>query len=170
MLSRIKKNISFIATVVVIIIISIAGYFVINKQKGPFSASELVSIEYKWGLGDSLVNVYNSASGNYQYLDNKDSLITKKLKLRANNIIFIHSKANELDLWTLPNVIANKNANLKTDQTLRYEIIFNYETKVKKIVFLTNYDEDMGVLDRVSQLQKTIKSTIDEVEDRYTNP
>lgn len=170
MLSRIKKNISFIATVVVIIIISIAGYFVINKQKGPFSASELVSIEYKWGLGDSLVNVYNSATGNYQYLDNKDSLITKKLKLRANNIIFIHSKANELDLWTLPNVIANKNANLKTDQTLRYEIIFNYETKVKKIVFLTNYDEDMGVLDRVSQLQKTIKSTIDEVEDRYTNP
>ncbi|RZJ80050.1 MAG: hypothetical protein EOO47_08870 [Flavobacterium sp.] len=170
MLSRIKKNISFIATVVVIVIISIAGYFVINKQKGPFSASELVSIEYKWGLGDSLVNVYNSATGNYQYLDNKDSLITKKLKLRANNIIFIHSKANELDLWTLPNVIANKNANLKTDQTLRYEIIFNYETKVKKIVFLTNYDEDMGVLDRVSQLQKTIKSTIDEVEDRYTNP
>ncbi|MES2446300.1 MAG: hypothetical protein V4546_03900 [Bacteroidota bacterium] len=170
MLSRIKKNISFIATVVVIIIISIAGYFVINKQKGPFSASELVSIEYKWGLGDSLVNVYNSATGNYQYLDNRDSLITKKLKLRANNIIFIHSKANELDLWTLPNLIANKNANLKTDQTLRYEIIFNYETKVKKIVFLTNYDEDMGVLDRVSQLQKTIKSTIDEVEDRYTNP
>ncbi|TKC01499.1 hypothetical protein [Pedobacter cryotolerans] len=170
MLSRIKKNISFIATVVVIIIISIAGYFVINKQKGPFSASELVSIEYKWGLGDSLVNAYNSASGNYQYLDNRDSLITKKLKLRANNIIFIHSKANELDLWTLPNVIANKNANLKTDQTLRYEIIFNYETKVKKIVFLTNYDEDMWVLDRVSQLQKTIKSTIDEVEDRYTNP
>jgi len=170
MLSRIKKNISFIATVVVVIFISIAGYFVINKQKGPFSASELVSIEYKWGLGDSLVNVYNSATGNYQYLDNKDSLITKKLKLRANNIIFIHSKANELDLWTLPNVIANKNANLKTDQTLRYEIIFNYETKVKKIVFLTNYDEDMEVLDRVSQLQKTIKSTIDEVEDRYTNP
>ncbi len=170
MLSRIKKNISFIATVVVIIIISIAGYFVINKQKGPFSASELVSMEYKWGLGDSLVNAYNSASGNYQYLDNRDSLIRKKLKLRANNIIFIHSKANELDLWTLPNVIANKNANLKTDQTLRYEIIFNYETKVKKIVFLTNYDEDMGVLDRVSQLQKTIKSTIDEVEDRYTNP
>lgn len=170
MLSQIKKNISFIATVVVIIIISIAGYFVINKQKGPFSASELVSIEYKWGLGDSLVNAYNSATGNYQYLDNRDSLITKKLKLRANNIIFIHSKANELDLWTLPNVIANKNADLKTDQTLRYEIIFNYETKVKKIVFLTNYDEDMGVLDRVSQLQKTIKSTIDEVEDRYTNP
>lgn len=170
MLSQLKKNISFIATVVVIIIISIAGYFVINKQKGPFSASELVSVAYKWGLGDSLVNTYNSATGDYQYLDNRDSLITKKLRLRANNIIFLHSKANELDLWTLPNVIANKNADLKTDQTLRYEIIFNYETKVKKIVFLTNYDEDMGVLDRANQLQKTIKTTIDEVEDRYTNP
>lgn len=170
MLSQIKKNISFIATVIVIIIISIAGYFLINKQKGPFSASELVSIEYKWGLGDTLVNTYNSATGNYQYLDNRDSLIKKKLRLRANNFIFIHSRANELNVWNLPSVIANKNANLKTNQTLRYEIIFNYETKVKKIVYLTDYDEDMVVLDRVAQLQQTIKSTIDEVEDRYSNP
>lgn len=170
MLSKIKKNISFIATIIVIIIISIAGYFLINKQKGPFYASELVSIEYKWGLGDTLVNRYNSATGNYQYLDNRDSLIRKKLKLRANNIIFIHSRANEINLWSLPSLIANKNANLKTNQVLRYEITFNYETKVKKITYLTDYDEDMAVLDRVNQLQQTIKSTIDEVEDRYSNP
>ena len=108
----------------------------ISKQKGPFSASELVSIEYKWGLGDTLANSYNSATGNYQYLDNRDSLIRKTLKLRSNNIIFIHSRANELNLWSLPSVIANKDANLNSTQVLRYEITFKYETKAKKIVLL----------------------------------
>lgn len=169
MLLLIKKNISFIATIIVIIIISIAGYFLINKQKGPYSASELVGIEYKWGLGDTLVNSYNSSTGQYQYLDNRDSLIRKIVKLRANNIIFIHSKANELNLWDLPSIIANKNADLKSNKVLRFEILFKYETRAKKIVYLTDYDEDLFVSDRVNQLQQTIKSTIDEVEDRYSS-
>ena len=163
---NLKKNLSLIATVIVIVIISIAGYYLINQKKGPYPASALTSITYKWGMGDSLTNSYNSATGNYQYLNAKDSLIKTRVKLRANNIIFLHSKADELDLWNLPSVIANKNADLKSDKVLRFEIVFNYEKKSKKIVFLTDYDEDLAVAHKIEQLQKTIRQTIDEVEDR----
>ncbi|WP_316767483.1 hypothetical protein [Pedobacter frigiditerrae] len=165
-----KKNISLIATIAVILIAGVGGYYLLNLKRGPYAASTFISVTYKWGAGDTLANSYNSATGDYQYLDNQDKLVKKKVKLHSNNVIFIHSKANELDIWSLPEVIANKNENLSSERVLRYEIVFNYEKKTKKIVFMTNYDEDIAVADRADQLQKIIKQTIDEVEDRYSKP
>lgn len=165
-----RKNISLIATIAVIVIVGIGGYYLMNLKQGPYPASTFIGITYKWGLGDTLVNTYNSATNDYQYLDNKDRLVKKKVKLHANNIIFIHSKANELDFWNLPEIIANKNEDLKSKKVLRYEIVFNYEKKVKKIIFMTNYDEDIALAERIGQLQKIIKETIDEVDERYSKP
>ena len=165
-----KKNLSLIATVSVILIVGIGGYYLINLKQSKYPVSTFVSVSYKWGVGDTLLNSYNSATGDYQYLDNRDSLIKTKVKLKANNIIFIHSKANELGLWQLPNVIANKNSDLKSDKVLRYEMEFVYEGESKKIIFLTDYDENMQTRLAVAELQKIIKQTIDEVEDRYSKP
>lgn len=167
---EIKKNLSLIATVVIIFTIAIGGYYLINLGKGRYPAAEFISVAYKWGVGKTLVNSYDSATGNYQYLDTRDSLIKTNIKLRANNIIFIHSKANELNLWQLPNIIANKNADLKSDKILRYEITFSYEKESKHIIYLVNYDENPSIALATDELQKIIKKTIDEVEDRYSKP
>lgn len=165
-----KKNLSLFATVIIIFVVAIGGYYFINIGKGPYSASEFLSINYKWGVGDTLVNSYNSSTGAYQYLDNRDSLIKKSVKLRANNIIFLHSKANELNLWQLPNVIANKNADLKSDKVLRYEITFAYEKESKKIIYLVDYEGNAVNRLAADELQKMVKQTIDEVEERYSKP
>lgn len=165
-----KKNISLIATIAVILIAGVGGYYLMNLKRGPYAASTFISVTYKWGVGNTLANSYNSATGDYQYLDNQDKLIKKRVKLHSNNIIFIHSKANELDIWSLPEVIANKNEDLSSEKVLRYEIVFNYEKKTKKIVFMSDYDENIAIANRVDQLQKIIKQTIDEVEDRYSRP
>lgn len=167
---ELKKKYSLIATIAVILIISIGGYYLINLKQGPYPASSFVSLSYKWGIGDTLVNSFNSATGEYQYLDNKDALVKAKVKLNANHIIFLHSKANELNLWELPDVIANPNANLKSDKVLRYEMIFNYEGKTKKIIYMTNYNENTTVAAEAEQLQKVIAQTINEAEDRYSKP
>ena len=166
----IKKNLSLIATIVIIFTIAIGGYFLINLGKGRYPAADFVSVTYKWGVGDTLVNSYNSATGNYQYLDNRDSLIKTNLKLRVNNIIFIHSKANELGLWKLPNVIANKNADLKSDKVLRYEITFNYQKESKNIIYLVDYNDNSSIALAADELQKMIKQTIDEVDERFSRP
>ncbi|MBY0542561.1 MAG: hypothetical protein K2P75_04095 [Sphingobacteriaceae bacterium] len=166
----IKKNLSLIATVVIIFTIAIGGYYLINLGKGRYAAADFVAVNYKWGVGDTLVNAYDSATGDYQYLDNRDSLIKTNVKLRANNIIFLHSKANELNLWQLPNVIANKNADLKNDKVLRYEITFVYEKEAKNIIYLVDYNENPTIALAADELQKMIKKTIDEAEERYSKP
>jgi len=142
----------------------------INLKQGPYPASSFISLSYKWGVGDTLVNSYNSATGEYQYLNNKDELVKTKVKLNAKHVIFLHSKANELDLWKLPEVIANPNANLKSDKVLRYEMTFNYERKTKKIIYMTDYNENATVAAEAEQLQKVIAQTINEAEDRYAKP
>lgn len=165
-----KKGISLITTVVLVVVIAVVGYYFINLGKGPYRASDFVSISYKWGIGDTLANSYDSATGDYQYLDSRDSLIKTNVKLRSNNIIFIHSKADELNLWQLPDVIANPNANLKSDQVLRYEFVFTYEKRVKKIVYLTDYNDNPSFASAADELQKIVKQTIDEAQDRYSKP
>ncbi|MEE1943939.1 hypothetical protein VRU48_02390 [Pedobacter sp. KR3-3] len=169
MISAFKKNWSLISIIAVIVIAGIGGYYVIRLKQGPYRSSDFVSIQYSWGLGDTLVNSYNSATGHYQYLNNKDSLVVNKFKLRTHNMIYLHSKANELNLWTLPDVIANRGADLKSNKILRYEMVFNYVNKTKKIIFMSDYDGDPQIAQTASALQKLVESTITEAEDRYTN-
>ncbi len=163
-MSQFKKKISLVATFAIIIIACIGGYFFINSNKGPYAASDLISISYKWGLGDTLVNSYHSLTGDYQYLDNRDSLIKTKLKFKANNFIFLHSKANEANLWKLPEIIANSKSDLKSDRILRYEIIFNYAEKSKKILFMTDYNENIALAKDFSTIQSAIAQTLREKE------
>lgn len=162
-----KKRLLLISTVLVIAIAAFGGYYLLNLKQGPYSASKFVSINYKWGVGDTLVNSYDSATGQYQYLNNRDSLVKTNVKLHANNIIFLHSKANELDFWNLPEVMANANTDLKREEVLRYEMIFNYEGKSKKIIYYTNYTDNMVFATSAQNLQKIVEQTINEAEERY---
>lgn len=168
MLKQFKQRLLLISTIAVIAIAAIGGYYLLSVKQGPYPASKFISITYKWGVGDTLLNSYNSATGEYQYLNNKDSLVKTNVKLHANNIIFLHSKANELDFWKLPELIANKNANLNNKGILRYEMVFNYEGKSKKISYYTNYTDDMAIATAAQALQKLVEQTINEVEERYS--
>ncbi len=169
MVAAFKKNWSLISIVAVILIAGIGGYYMIKLKQGPYRSTDFISVQYSWGLGDTLVNSYNSATGHYQYLNNKDSLVTNKFKLRTNNMIYLHSKANELNLWSLPDVIANDGADLKSSKILRYEMTFRYVNKTKKIILMSNYDENPQIAQTAFELQKLVENTITEAEDRYTN-
>ncbi len=162
-----KENFKLIAVIAIMIIVIVGGYYFINLKQSKYPVSSFISLNFKWGTGDTLLNSYSSKTSDYQYLDNKDSLIHKRVKLRANNIIFVHSKANELNLWELPDIIVNKGADLKSKRVLRYEMIFNYKEKTKKIIYLTDYDENPVIAGQVDQLQMLIKGVLDEIEDRY---
>lgn len=166
MLTQFKKNLTLVAVVSVILIAGVSGYYLIQLKKGRYNAADLISVSYQWGVGDTLANRYNSATGQYQYLDNRDSLIKTKLKLNANNVIFLHSRANEIGLWNMPDVIASPNANLKSDKVLRYEITFVYAQRSKKIIYLTDYQEDAVVLDAAVKLQELLEQTIKDAEQR----
>lgn len=153
----------------VVFIVVVGGYYITKLRSGGKKAISFVSLTYKWGVGNTLQNSYNSKTGEYQFLDQQDKLIKENFKLRTNNVIFLHSKINEQDLLNIPDIIANPSANLKDGRVLRYEFKFVYDDTVKNIIYLTNYDKDPLIANKASALQKTVQQIITEAEERYVS-
>ncbi len=164
MAPQLKKNLSLIATAAVIVITAVVGYYMISLKKAPYDVSSFESFTYKWGVGGVLENSYASINGDYQYLNNRDSLIKTQVKLRVNDIIFIHNKINELGFWNLPNSIGKPGLN---SGALVYELQFKYKEKSKKITIYSDFDENPQLLDSAMQIRNVLQQAIDQAEDRY---
>lgn len=136
-------------------------------KNAPFRSDEFVSFQFKWGIGNDLPNSYNSATGEYQYLNTKDSLVRTNVKLRQNDIIYLHNKANELGFWNFPEVIANAGTDLNKDKALRYVFVFNYKRKTKKVIYLTDYNDIPKLSTVAGQMKTLVEQTINDAEERY---
>jgi hypothetical protein len=161
------KKIYLLLTIVVPFLAYCVFYYRPIISNAPFRSDEFVSFQYKWGAGNDLPNSYDSATGDYQYLNAKDSLVKTNVKLRHNDIIYLHNKANELGLWNFPEVIANAGTDLNKSKVLRYVIQFNYKRKTKKVIFLTDYNDIPKLKDVAGQMKTLIESTINDAEERY---
>ena len=150
MTKELKKNISLIATLAVIVIMTVTGYYIISLKKSPYPVASFESFIYKWGVSDVLENSYSSVNGDYHYLDNRDSLIKTQVKLSVNDIIYIHNKINELGFWDLPNSIQ-----------------FMYKEKSKKLTIYSDFDENLSLLDSAMKIKNVLQKAIDEAEGRY---
>lgn len=157
-MSYTKNKFSLIATIAAILITGVGGYFLMKFKQGPYPASSFVSVQYRWGDGDTLRNSYNSITGDYQFLDSRDSLIKEKVRLNANNMLFLHSRAVEAGLWELPAVIGKVDTN--SHSALRYELVFNYEQKTKKIVVYPAQVDSLALAKSASALRDAVMQTI----------
>ena len=138
-------------------------------RSGGKRAAAFVSLTYKWGVGDTLQNSYNSKTGEYQFLDQRDQLVKENFKFRTNNVIFMHSKINEQDLLNIPDTVANVGFDLKDSKVLRYEFSFVYDDTTKNIVYFTNYDKDPIIRNKAIGLQKVVQQVITEAEERFVS-
>lgn len=160
-----QKMIAKLSAVAFIVVVG--GYYVMKLRSGGERAASFVSLTYQWGMGDTLQNSYNSKTGEYLFLGQRDQLIKENFKLRTNNIIFLHSKINQEDLLNIPDTIANVGANLKDPKVLRYEFSFEYADTAKKVIYLTNYDKDPVIANKAKNLQQAIQQVITEAEERF---
>jgi hypothetical protein len=161
------KKIFLAFTIVVPFLAYCIFYYAPMIRNAPFKSTEFVSFEYKWGFGNDLVNSYNSATGAYTYLDNKDSLIHTNVKLRKNDIIYLHSKANELGFWNFPDLIANRGTDLDSSKVPRYVMKFHYKRKSKNVTFLADYNEIPKLQKVAGQMKTLLEQTINDAEGRY---
>jgi hypothetical protein len=165
MISKVFKNsLSIVVSIAVIIITSAVGYYLISLKKAPYPVADFKSFTYKWGINANLENSYTSTDGRYHYLDNRDSLIETHVKLRTNDIIFIHNKINELGFWNLPDVIGKKSVNSKSPV---YELQFTYKEKSKRIIIYSDFDGNPQLFDSAMQIKTIVQQAIDEAESRY---
>lgn len=168
MMSSNAKKIFLFLTIVVPFLAYCVIYYKPIISNAPFRSNEFVSFQYKWGMGNNLINSYDSATGDYQYLDSKDSLVKTNVKLRENDIIYLHNKANELGLWNFPEVIANAGTDLNKSKVLRYVMVFNYKRKTKKVTYVTDFNDIPKLASVAGQMRILIEKTINDAQERYS--
>src|SRR5690606_16476853 len=107
-------------------------------KNAPFRSDEFVSIIFKYGLGDSLINQYDSRTGSYQYLNTSDSLIKKNVKLSEEDMQYLHRKAAQLGFWDFPSEIV-PSEKTQGRNSPRYFLKFNYKRKSKEVLLDLDY-------------------------------
>jgi len=133
----------------------------------PYDFSEFKSILFKYGEGDSLVNQYNSATGEYQYLNRQNMLVKTNLYLTGNDLLYLHNKASEVGFWNFPCKELNTDTtNSSGAKPFKYFIEFNYLHKTKTVLFDANYQGSPQLADANRLLIKEIESVISEADDR----
>jgi hypothetical protein len=165
MTDRGKKLFIFFTIVVPFLIYAIVYYKPIISN-APFKAKEFVSLEYKWGVGEKLENSYNSATGEYRYLNDKDSLVVKHIELTQRDKKFLDSNADVQGFWNLPDIVANSEVDLNNPKMLRYFMKFNYEKKSKEVTYFPNFDGNQKMKTATAQMQKIIEQYLADSEQK----
>ncbi len=144
-------------------------YYSIMVKNAPYRFSDFESITFRYGLGDSLVNRYDSKTGIYQYVNSRDSLISTKVKLRKDDLLYLHRKAAELGFWNFPEEIKNKNDSNPARNTPHYYIEFKYKDKTKHVLYDASYNEEPKLSDAAKSLITEVGNMINDVRDRDLN-
>ncbi len=138
-------------------------YYGMVFKNAPYKFTEFDSIVFQYGDRDSLVNKFNSKTGEYQYLNVRDSLVKKHLRLNKDDLLYLHRKAANLGFWDFPS--DETGDSVKTGpKPLRYIIEFNYKRKSKKVIFDENFYGDTRLIDANRHLIGEIKQVLNREE------
>jgi hypothetical protein len=161
------KKIFLLLAIVVPFLFYCLYYYGRMFKNAPYKFTEFKSFVFKYGDGDSLVNQYNSLTGDYQYLNNRDSLIKTNLLLTKNDLLYLHRKAADIGFWDFPSVELNSDTTkFKGHKPPHYYIEFNYQRKSKKVLFDASFDGDVRLKDANVQMIKEIMHVLADAQDK----
>jgi hypothetical protein len=161
-----SKKTFFILSVVVPIALYCVYYYGMMIKNAPYRYSDFKSIRFEYGLGDSMVNKYNSETGAYQYKTRNGNIKKLTVYLSKDDMLYLHRKAADLGFWNFPPEAKGDATGDKTMKSPRYLIEFVYKEKSKKVVFDQSYNDDNKLNDANMRLIKEIQSAIDRAEER----
>lgn len=162
MVSRTKKI--FLALSVILPFLFYCLYYYGHMLKNaPYKFTEFESMSIQYGDRDSLLNKFDSKTGNYQYLNSRDSLIKMRLHLTKDDLLYLHRKAADLGFWDFPeNEIGDS---VKSGpQPVRYIIEFKYQRKSKRVVYDSNFEGDPRLIDANQRVIKEIMQVLNQEE------
>ncbi len=142
-------------------------YYSIMLKNAPYRFSDFESITFRYGLGDSLINGYDSKTGSYQYLNSNDSLVKTTVKLRKDDLLYLHRKAAELGFWNFPDELQGEESPARISP--HYYIEYKYKDKTKKVLFDAAYNEEPKLRDAAKSLVTEISNMINDASDRDRN-
>ncbi|WP_255501641.1 hypothetical protein [Olivibacter sp. SDN3] len=134
-------------------------------KNAPFRFSDFESIEFNYGSPENMVNKFNSASEHYQYINKKDSVITASLKLRKDDLLYLHRKATEYGFWNFPEDMTMPE-NSADPNKMRFSLKFNYKEKSKEVVFDSDFKGDPKLFDAAKTMIGEVERILNDAEDR----
>jgi hypothetical protein len=160
-----SKKIFLIMSIMVPFLLYCFYYYGMMIKNAPYKFSEFQSIHFEYGFGDTLNNIYDSKTGEYQYVNRRDSLIKTHVRLSNDDLLYLHRKAADLGFWDFP---ANElNPDVK-GRVPRFVIQFNYQRKSKKIMYDASYNGAEKLRDANERLIKEIQKVLNDAETRQT--
>lgn len=152
------------------IIVPFLGYCIFYYsnmiKNAPFRFSDFESIEFRYGDPTNMLNQFDSKTTAYQYLNQRDSLIKSSLKLRKDDLLYLHRKATEYGFWNFPEDMTVVNNADTTQKVTRFFLKFNYKEKSKEMLFDSNYQGDPKLYDAAKTMIDEVRRVLSDAEDR----
>ncbi len=165
-----SKKIFLTICIVVPFLIYCVYYYSHMIKNAPYKFTEFQSIVFQYGPGDSLVNKFNSKTGDYEYVNSHDSIVKMHLHLNKDELLYLHRKAADLGFWDFPSVeMGDTTIKHNGMRPPRYLIEFNYQRKSKKVLYDASFDGDPRLKDANEQMIKEITKVLADAEGRQNN-
>lgn len=156
-MSEKTKKIFLAICVIVPFIVYCIVYYSSMIKNAPFRYADFESIEITYGTPSEMVNKYNSKTGEYQYLTNDNVLVKDTVRMRKDDLLYLHRKAQELGFWNVDDNMTNSNRDSSLNQEVpRYILKYTYKDKSKEVTL----DADFEGPDKMKDAART---TIDAV-------
>ncbi len=159
-----SKKIFLLLSIVVPFLFYCVYYYGMMVKNAPYKFVEFDSIVFQYGDRDSLLNKYNSKTGEYQYLNKHDSLVKMTLHLSKDDLLYLHRKAADLGFWDFPSSETGDSVTTAGPKPPRYIIEFNYKRKSKKVIYDANFDGDPRLKDANERLIREITGVLNDAE------
>lgn len=157
-MSEKSKRIFLAICLLVPFILYSAYYYAGMINNAPYRFSDFESVEIRWGYPDEMLNYYNSKTNEYQYLNKEDSLIKKTLKLRKDDLQYLHTKAQMIGFFNVDEDMTGPESELvNAPLKPRYELTYTYKKKNKKVTFDPDFDGH-------PKMKEAAQTTIEEVQ------
>lgn len=136
-------------------------------KNAPFRYSDFEYIEITYGTPDSMLNTYNSKTQVYNYLTKEDSLIQTSLKMRNDDLLYLHRKAQELGFWNVDDDMTTSRKNPADGFDIpRYILKFAYKEKSKEVTLDADYPGNPKMKDAAKSTIDAVMTMIAEVQAR----
>lgn len=161
-----SKKVFLVMSIVVPFMAYCLYYYGMMIKNAPYKFSEFQSLHFEYGYGDTLNNIYDSKTGEYQFINRRDSLVKINMKLNKDDLLYLHRKAADLGFWDFPANELNPSVKGKVP---RFLIQFNYLRKSKKVMFDASFDGDPKLKDANERLITEIRKILNDAEARQRN-
>jgi len=135
-------------------------------KNAPFRFSDFESVEFSYGEPDNMLNHFDSKTAAYQYVNKRDSLIKSSLKLRKDDLLYLHRKATEYGFWNFPEDMTAEHDMDTTKNVTRFFIKFNYKEKSKEVLFDSDYKGEPKLYDAAKTMIGEVQRVLSDAEDR----